>query len=70
MNIALTTLCFLPFPSSAYPLVTGELESLMYTLIFWACEGQLVWSWATKDVHRACSAKRDAMIFTFEVRLH
>lgn len=68
------TPCFLPLPSYAYSLVAGELESLMYTLIFWACEGHLEWDKCPEPgcdkVCHARSVKQNVMTFTFEVRLH
>lgn len=47
----------------------GELESLLYTLLFWACGGRLPWLLAID--HRLAAAEMFcAMTIDFQVRLH
>lgn len=44
----------------------GELESLLYTLVYWACEGTLHWGHAL-GYPTAAALKYDAMHRQFEV---
>lgn len=44
----------------------GELESLLYCLLFWACEGQLHWRHGM-GVAAMAALKYDAMHRLFEV---